>query len=134
MRIFHVLLALLIVVIWGFNFVVIKVALMDIPPLSLCCIRFFLAALPAVFFVKRPQVPWPYIIGFGITMFALQFTLVFASIHMGLPSGLASLLLQTQAFFTIILAYLILGEEARPTQIIGALIAFIGIGIVGMHT
>lgn len=134
MRPFHLLLALLIVVIWGFNFVVIKLALNEVPPLTLCSIRFFLAIFPAIFFINRPKIPLKLLIGYGITMFALQFTMVFASIYVGLPTGLASLLVQTQAFFTIMLATFILGEEVKFPQILGAVIAFTGIAVVASHT
>lgn len=134
MRPFHLLLTLLIVIIWGFNFVVIKLALNEVPPLTLCSIRFFLAIFPAIFFIKRPKIPVKLLISYGLTMFALQFTMVFASIYVGLPPGLASLLVQTQAFFTIMLATFILGEEVKPPQILGAIIAFTGIAMVASHT
>lgn len=133
MRIFHLFLALLIVVIWGFNFVVIKHALTEIPPLSLCCIRFFLATIPAIFFVKRPNLPLKLLVAYGMTMFALQFTLLFAGIYVGMPSGLASLLLHVHVFFTILLAIIFLGETAYFSQILGAVVSFLGILLIGYH-
>lgn len=134
MRTVHLLLALLVVAVWGFNFVVLKVALTNLTPLSLCTIRFFLAAFPAVLFIKPPKAPIKLLLAYGVTMFALQFTLCLGSIYVGLPSGLASLLLQTQTFFTIFLAILFLGETAHAWQVIGAVVAFFGIVIIGKHT
>lgn len=133
MPIFHLILALLVVAVWGFNFVVIKVGLEDISPLLLCALRFFLAAIPAVFFVKRPEAPFKLIIAYGLIMFVLQFSFLFVGLYLGMPAGLASLVLQTHVFFTILLAILFLGEVPNRWQVIGAVVAFAGIGIVMMN-
>lgn len=128
-----ILLALFVVVIWGFNFVVIKIGLEGLPPILFTALRFVFAALPLVFFIKRPAVPLRLLAGYAMFQFAFQFTLLFSGMHLGLPPGLASLVIQLQAFFTIGLAVLILGERPVVTQLIGALVAFCGMALVAAH-
>jgi O-acetylserine/cysteine efflux transporter len=128
-----ILLALATVTIWGFNFVVIKIGLQDLPPILFTALRFLFAALPLAFFVKRPAVPWKLIAAYGLFQFALQFTLLFSGMKLGLPPGLASLVIQLQAFFTIGLAVLMLGERPRATQVVGALVALAGMVLVALH-
>lgn len=130
MRLHHVALAILVVAIWGLNFVVIKVGLKEIQPILLCALRFFLVAFPAVFLIKRPAASWRMVVGFGLVMFSLQFALLFSGMHAGTTAGIASLLLQVQVFFTVLLAVLFLGEKPSVWQIVGALISFSGIGLV----
>jgi O-acetylserine/cysteine efflux transporter len=125
-----ILIAILVVSIWGFNFVVIKIGLQDLPPILFTALRFIFAAFPLVFFIKRPAIPWKLLAGYGLFQFALQFTLLFSGIQLGLPPGLASLVIQLQAFFTIGLAILLLGERPLITQWTGALIAFAGMVLV----
>ncbi|MGS0744262.1 EamA family transporter, partial [Glaciimonas sp. GG7] len=128
-----ILLALLTVSIWGFNFVVIKIGLQDLPPLLFSAMRFTFAAIPLIFFIKRPAIPWRLLVGYGVFQFALQFALLFSGMKLGFSAGLASLVIQLQAFFTIGLAVLILGERPRAAQLIGALIALLGMALVAIH-
>lgn len=133
MKPLDILLALIVVLVWGFNFVVIQIGLQGLPPLLFSALRFLFAALPLVFFVKRPAIPWKLLAGYALFQFALQFMLLFSGIKLGFPPGLASLVMQLQAFFTIGLAVLMLGERPLVTQIVGALIAFAGMGLVALH-
>jgi O-acetylserine/cysteine efflux transporter len=125
--------ALAVVTIWGVNFVVIKIGLQDLPPILFTALRFLFAAVPLVFFIKRPQCSPGLVLAYGMFQFALQFTLLFTGIKLGLPAGLASLVIQLQAFFTIGLAVSMLGERPKPVQLAGALIAFSGMALVAMH-
>jgi O-acetylserine/cysteine efflux transporter len=133
MTVTDTLTALGVVTIWGVNFVVIKIGLQDLPPVLFTALRFIFAALPLVFFVPRPQAPWRLVAAYGLLQFALQFTLLFTGIKLGLPAGLASLVIQLQAFFTIGMAVLLLGERPQPVQLVGALVAFCGMGLVAIH-
>lgn len=128
-----ILMALGVVCVWGVNFVVIKIGLQDLPPVLFTALRFSCAALPLVFFIKPPAVAWRFVFAYGMFQFALQFTLLFTGIKLGLPAGLSSLVIQLQAFFTIGLAVLVLGEKPRVFQLLGALIAFGGMGLVATH-
>ncbi|MGB7978959.1 MAG: EamA family transporter [Chlamydiales bacterium] len=133
MKFFHIFLLLLVVAIWGMNFVSVKIALDAMPPLLVCFVRFFLTSMPAVFFFKRPAVPFGWIVVYGLLMFVLQFALIFSGMKAGLSPGLSSILLQTQVFFSILFGSMILKEQVTRWQIIGALISFSGILVVCMN-
>ncbi len=122
----HILLALAVAAIWGFNFVVIKFALTSFPPLLLTAMRFALAALPA-FFIPRPQIPWTKLIPVAIFLFIGQYGFLFVGMAKGMPPGLASVTLQAQAFLTIIIAAIALREQPKVRQIVGTTMAFGGL-------
>lgn len=126
----HVLLALLTVTIWGFNFAVSKLALAEIPPLLLCALRFLLVVFPAIFFVPKPAVSWRVLIRYGTGLFSVQFGLLFLGMHLGVSAGLAALVLQAQVFITIAFAVLALKERPSSMQLLGAGVAGIGLAIV----
>jgi O-acetylserine/cysteine efflux transporter len=129
----HLLAAIAMVTIWGFNFVVIRWGLNGIPPLTLTMLRFALAAFPAILFVARPAVSWKLIAGYGIFAFAVQFGLLFSGMAVGMPAGLASLVIQVQAFFTLALVAVLLHERSRPIQLLGAVVAGAGLVVVAWH-
>lgn len=130
----HLLFALLVVAIWGSNFVVIKLALRELPPLLLCTLRFLLVALPLVFFLPRPAVPLRQLLVYGLTMFAGHFGFLFLGMKLGMSAGLASLVLQIQVFVTLTLAAVVLKERVSPVQVAGALVALAGFVVVALHT
>ena len=121
------LLALLVVVVWGLNFVVIKVGLHNMPPLMLAGLRFVLVAFPALLFVARPKVPLRLLLGYGLTISFGQFAFLFSAIKFGMPAGLASLVLQAQAFFTIVLGAATFGERLQLKQVLGITLAIFGV-------
>ena len=125
------LIALVVIVAWGVNFVVIKVGLDGLPPMLLGALRFLLVAFPAVFFIKRPALPWRWLIAYGATISLGQFAFLFQAMYSGMPPGLASLVLQSQAFFTLGFAALFLGEQLRPASVIGLVIAASGLAVIG---
>ena len=129
----HFCLALLVVLIWGCNFVAIRLGVMGIPPLLLVFIRFFLTSIPAIFFIKRPNVPLRKVVLYGLVMFALQFSFLFLGIGLGVAPGLASLITQTQVFFSIFLGATFLGEKPHRWQFIGCVISFLGLMVVARH-
>jgi O-acetylserine/cysteine efflux transporter len=133
MPIRHVLLALLVVAIWGFNFVVIKLSVEALPPVLAAALRFCAAALPAVFFIRPPKAKWWLVVGFGLAFGLALYGFLNLSIAWGMSAGLSSLVLQTQAFFTMVLAFLLLGERPHRFQVIGALVAFGGIGVIAIE-
>jgi O-acetylserine/cysteine efflux transporter len=130
----RLLVALLIVSIWGSNFVAIKVALRELPPLLLCTLRFVFVAIPAVFFLPRPAIPWRQLLVYGFSMFAFQFGFMFLGMKLGVSAGLASLILQFQVFVTLGLAVVFLKETVSVLQVAGALVATAGFLVVGSHT
>jgi O-acetylserine/cysteine efflux transporter len=130
MPIRHLLLAVAVAIVWGINFVIIDVGLESFPPLLFAGLRFTLVAFPAVFLVRRPPVPVRWVIGVGTFMSAGQFGLLFVAIHEGMPAGLASVVLPTQAIFTIALAVAFLGERPRGAQVLGAAVALAGVLVI----
>lgn len=129
----HVLLATLVAALWGFNFVVIDVGLGELPPLAFAALRFAAAAIPAVFFIRRPAIAWRWIVIVGLFIGVGQFSLLFVGMHQGMPAGLSSVVLQTQAVFTLLFAGAFLREKPRPVQVVGMLIALCGVAIIGFN-
>lgn len=132
MLLMDIIQALLIVFVWGVNFVVIKWGVSDIPPLLLGALRYLLAALPAVFFIRRPPLPWKWLAAYALTVGVGQFSCLFSAIKLGMPAGLASVVLQSQAFFTLILAGVFLKEKWQAAQAIGLGCALVGLALIGL--
>ena len=130
----HLLLAVAVVAVWGTNFVVIKIALAQLPPLLLATLRFSFALLPAVFFLKRPAVPWRNLASYGVLIGAGQFGLLFIAMNGHISPGLASLVIQTQVFFTIGMAMRSAGERVQPVQWVALLLAAAGLVTIATHT
>ena len=128
-----ILIAFAIVLVWGANFLALKWSVAEIPPFMLTGLRYLFAALPAVFFIRRPQVPWRFMILYATFVGILQFSFAFTALKLGLPAGLSSLLIQVQVFFTFGLAVWLLGERPGVLQIVGGLIAFAGIGVIALE-
>lgn len=122
-----------VVALWGFSFVAIKVGLREIPPFALAALRFFCAAVPLVFFIRRPRMPWRYTVAYGFSIGFCQFGLLFLGMKLGMPAGLSSLVIQLQIFFTIGLAIAFLGDRLRKEDLLGAAIATVGVVLLGIY-
>jgi O-acetylserine/cysteine efflux transporter len=132
MRPRHVAIAVMIAAIWGINFVAIDVGLRSVPPLLFAALRFVAAAFPAILFVRRPAIPLRWFALVGLPLGVGQFGLLFTGMHIGMPAGLSSLVLQSQALFTPIFAAFMLRERPRRNQLAGILVAFAGIAVIGL--
>ncbi|HUE63076.1 MAG TPA: EamA family transporter [Rhizomicrobium sp.] len=128
------LLALAIVFVWGTNFVVIRVALDALPPLFLATLRFVLVLVPAVFFLRRPNVSWANLVTYGLCIGMLQFGALFIAMNGRISPGLASLVVQMQVFFTIGLAMLRTGEKLKAHHILAFALALAGMGVIAAHS
>lgn len=126
--------ALAVIVLWGLNFVVIKLGLDSLPPMLLGALRFTLAAVPAVFFIPRPRIPLRWLIAYGMTISFGQFAFLFSAMANGMPAGLASLALQSQAFFTLMLAAAVLSERIKAHNLAGLLVAAAGLLLIGVQS
>jgi O-acetylserine/cysteine efflux transporter len=115
----------------GLAFIAIKIGVREAPPLLLTALRFVFAAFPAVLFVKPPRAPIAIVVLYGLFIGVGQFGLLFLAIGLGMPIGLASLVIQLQAFITIALAWILLGERPTAVQMIGAGVALLGIAAIG---
>ena len=121
------LLALIVIIVWGLNFVVIKVGVADVPPFLLAGLRFLLVVFPLAFFLKAPKIPLKIYLLYGLAISFGQFSFLFTAIASGMPSGLASLVLQSQAFFTLIFSAFLLNESWHKFQLMG-----LGLGAAGL--
>lgn len=128
----HFLLALLVMAVWGTNFVVMKFTLGQLPPVTLAALRFTCAALPAVFFCRRPA-GWGNLAAYGVLIGAVQFAAMYVAMDGHISPGLASLVVQVQAFFTIGLAAALTGERLRAYQLAGLALAGAGLAWLMLH-
>lgn len=125
-------LALLVVVAWGANFAVIKVGLAGVPPLLLAALRYAIVAASAVFFVRPPGIPVRYVVAYGLSVGVGQFGALFYAMDLGLPAGVASVVMQSQAVFTLLFAALALKERIRSVQGLGMFLALCGLAVIAM--
>lgn len=126
-----IILAILLVTIWGVNFTVIKLGLGGVPSMLLVALRYLLTVFPAIFFVKKPNTEWKYIILYGLAVGVGQFACLFYAMEIGMPASIASIVLQIQAFISPVLAMLFLNEKLNAKQIAGFIIASIGLIVIG---
>lgn len=130
----HLALAVAVVAVWGTNFVVIRLGLEDLPPLLFAALRFTLAFLPAIFFLKRPAVQWRYLIAYGVLIGTGQFGILFLAMDGHITPGLASLVVQTQIFFTIGLFVWRGGERVHAYHGFALLLGLAGIALIAANT
>jgi len=130
----HFLLALAVVAVGGSNFVVIKLTLFTLPPLLFAALRFVFALLPAIFFLPKPKVSWLNLAAYGFFIGVGQFGLLYIAVQSHISAGLSSVVVQSQAFFTIGLAMYFAREQIRQFQFIALLVCLIGLGIIASHT
>ncbi|GFM57787.1 membrane protein [Pseudomonas cichorii] len=127
MKLHHLLLAILVTALWGLNFSVIKLGLTSVDPFILAGLRFTLCALPAIFFIPKPDVAWRYIIGYGLIFGIGLWGVVNLGIKTGLSAGIASLVLQFSAFFTMLLGAWVFKETITRYQLAGIGVALCGL-------
>ncbi len=127
----HFALILFVVFNWGLSFVVIHFGLQGMPPLLLATLRFALAAFPLVFFVRRPNVSSIWFAAYGICTGVIQFGVAFTAMNIGISAGLASLVIQMNGFFTVILSSVFFAEQIKWFQWLGLGVAFSGIALIG---
>ncbi|WP_448564578.1 EamA family transporter [Thalassotalea ganghwensis] len=125
------LLGVLIIFIWGFNFTVIAWGVTDIPPLLLGALRFLTIALVGSLFIRKPLIPWRWMALYALTLCFGQFAFLFSAMAFGMPAGLASLVLQSQAIFTILFSALMLKEVIKAPQLIAMMVAGAGLAVIG---
>ncbi|MDB9529531.1 EamA family transporter [Oscillatoria sp. CS-180] len=123
----HTLLAVLVTVLWGFTFVAIKVGLGEFPPLLFAALRFAVVAFPAVLFIPREGIPWRWIVWVGLSMGAFQYGFLYVGMESGMPTGLSSLVIQSQALFTLLFSTVILRDVPQRQQWFG-----VGLALAGM--
>ncbi len=126
-------LAVLVAVVWGLNFPAIHLSLQQFPPLALVALRFTLLAVPTLLLVPRPSAPWRWVLAYGAGFGVLQFVFLYVAMDSGMPTGLASLVLQSSAPFTVVLAAALLRERVSARQAAGVGVAVLGLGGIALH-
>ena len=126
------LLAVLVAVLWGLNFIAIDLGMADLPPLMFLAVRFVFVVFPAILFVPKPAAPLRTVLLVGLFMSLGQFSLLYLAISLGMPAGLASLVLQAQVLFTVLLAWFGLRERPRGEQLAGVLVGTVGLGVIAV--
>lgn len=126
-------LALLVVTVWGANFTVIKLGLSGVPPMLLVALRYTFTALSGIIFIKPPSIKFRYLLAYGLTVGVGQFSCLFYAMDIGMPAGVASVLLQCQIFFTLFFAAIFLKERIKGTQILGLIIAASGLYLIARN-
>ncbi len=123
-------LAVAVATVWGVAFVATEFALQNFSPPQLTAIRFILAALP-ILFIRKPDIAWPTLIVISGFLFLGQFMLQFFAFEAGLPPGVASVAIHTQALFTVLIAAIVLKELPTKRQVTGLCVAVVGLVLVG---
>ena len=131
MPIRHRLLAVVVAVLWGANFIAIHASLEIFPPFLCSALRFTLMAIPTLLLVPRPDVPTRWLVGYGVGFGILQFAFLYLAMDAGMPTGLASLVLQSSAPFTVALGAVLLGERLGARAAAGVAVAALGMAVVG---
>lgn len=127
-----IVLATLLVIMWGINFTVIKLGLQGVPSMLLITLRYIFTFFPAIFFVKKPETSWKYIALYGLTVGVGQFACLFYAMEIGMPASIASIVLQMQAFISPIMAVFYLNENLKSNQILGFIVAALGLIVIGI--
>lgn len=133
MPIRHRLLAVSVAVMWGINFTAIHASLEHFPPFFLVALRFLVLAVPTIMLIPWPRVQLRWLLGYGLGFGTLQFLFLYWGMAAGMPAGLASLVLQASAPFTVVLGAVFLRERLTGLQVVGILIAVGGLAVVGAH-
>jgi O-acetylserine/cysteine efflux transporter len=129
----HLALAIAVAAVWGSNFAVIKIALAHLPPLLFATLRFTLAFLPAAFVLRRPAVAWSHLAAYGVLIGAGQFGILYIAMEKSISPGMASLVIQTQVFFTIGLSMWFSSERLRPFQWLALALAAAGLLLIALR-
>lgn len=127
----HLLLAVTVAALWGMTFIAINLSLRVYPPMLLAALRFGFIAIPAMMFLPKPTVELKWFLGYGIGFGIMQFVFLYWGLAAGMPAGLASLVLQSSAPFTVLLSIIFLKERLSAIRLIGIAIAISGLCVVG---
>lgn len=125
--------ALAVVIIWGLNFIFMKFALRDFTPFQMGAARYVFAVFPLIFFIKRPHLDIKWLLYYGLFQGVGQFGFLFVGLKLGMTAALASVLMQTQVFFTALISFFFLGEKPNRSLQIGLLLAATGLACFAMN-
>lgn len=124
--------AFVVIFVWGINFFFMKLGVAEMDPMLLGCLRFIMVLFPAIFFIKKPAIRWTWLLLYGLISNFAQFALMFSAIASDLPTSLASLVVQSQAFFSVLIAAFVLGERAKKNEWLAIVIAACGLALIAL--
>lgn len=133
MNIKDIFLAVLVTLLWGTNFVAIKLSLVSFPPFLQLTLRFIFACFPLIFFIKKPTCSKVLILKFSLLIWICQLSGIALGLYLGMPAGLCSLLMQTQTIFTVLLSSIFFYYKPKKLELAGIALAFIGVTMIALH-
>lgn len=133
MNLKDIFLAILVMLLWGTNFVAIKLSLVSFPPFLQLALRFVFACFPFVFFIKKPNCSKILILKFALLIWVCQLSAIALGLYLGMPAGLCSLLMQTQTIFTVLLSSIFFYYKPKKLELVGITLAFIGVSMIALH-
>ncbi|EKO3416531.1 EamA family transporter [Vibrio fluvialis] len=128
------LLIISVMAIWGFNFSMIKLGVSEMDPLLIAAARFFCATFPIIFFVRKPNVQWRYLMAYGLVFGTGIWGMASCSITFGLSSGMASVLLQTDVLTTVLVGVLLYKEVISARMAAGIVVSVVGLVVSIIYT
>ncbi|EOB6261206.1 EamA family transporter [Vibrio fluvialis] len=128
------LLIISVMAIWGFNFSMIKLGVSEMDPLLIAAARFFCATFPIIFFVRKPDVQWRYLMAYGLVFGTGIWGMASCSITFGLSSGMASVLLQTDVLTTVLVGVLLYKEVISARMAAGIVVSVVGLVVSIIYT
>ncbi|MBY7910608.1 EamA family transporter [Vibrio fluvialis] len=128
------LLIISVMAIWGFNFSMIKLGVSEMDPLLIAAARFFCATFPIIFFVRKPNVQWRYLMTYGLVFGTGIWGMASCSITFGLSSGMASVLLQTDVLTTVLVGVLLYKEVISARMAAGIVVSVVGLVVSIIYT
>lgn len=123
----HVLSALMVAVVWGFNFIAMKTIFVEVPPFLFLVLRLALTAFPLILFYPRPELPFSLLLWISVFQWTLHFALLFSGMYLGLSGGVTSLIIQSQVIFTILLTCMYYKSRPSLFQVAGLSLSFAGL-------
>lgn len=128
------LLIISVMAIWGSNFSMIKLGVSEMDPLLIAAARFFCATFPIIFFVRKPNVQWRYLMAYGLVFGTGIWGMASCSITFGLSSGMASVLLQTDVLTTVLVGVLLYKEVISARMAAGIVVSVVGLVVSIIYT
>lgn len=129
MPIRDLLLGLVVVIIFGGNFVIVKIGLEEFPPILFLVLRFGLVTVLLAPFLRWPTGRWRGLLVYSVVLGLLHFSVMYTSLAV-LDASLAAILIQTQVPMTALLAAVFLKEGFGWRRALGLAIALVGVVIL----
>ena len=101
---------ILVTLMWGANYTVMRWGIESVDPITMTALRFFLSAVLIIFFVKRPNIPMSIVVLYGMLFGGGIWGLISLAIAFNTPAGMTALLFQVSVFLSFIVAFIVFNE------------------------